>query len=155
MTMKIENPKNWSADMKALGQLIILVISIVGSVGGFGIYVGSGIYKLAEIQTLTMFQLRTLQTQMVEAQGALVESNKQREVSINGLKLELSPRIDTLETAIHIAETEASAAKQRADDMKEDLRRILALTEKNLNVNESHTDDIKATREAVAPKGTP
>ena len=39
--------------------------------------------------------------------------------------------------------------------MKEELRRILVLTEKNLNVNESHTDDIKATREAVAPKGTP
>jgi hypothetical protein len=141
MTLKLENPINWSSDAKALAQLAVLVITIIGSVGGLGIYLGD-----------IKGEINAVQYELVDEKSALKESNEQRQSSLNNLKGEVIPRIDNLERAVHAAETEASAAKQRSDDMKEDLKQLKDLAVRNLNVTESHDADIKATREAVAPK---
>lgn len=143
------NPIRWSADMKAISQLITLVITIIGSVGSLAAYLGSEIYKFAVAQTMMVQELRVVQNQLSDEKTAIIDENKQRTVSLTGLKTELVPRIQILENAINKAEQDASAARQRADDMKEDLRNLKDLATRNLSVTESHDADIRATRKAV------
>jgi peptidoglycan hydrolase CwlO-like protein len=152
MTMRVDpNPFNWSADIKALAQLIMLI----GTISGWAIYLGDKVYQFAEAQTHMIEQIKTVHAQIVEQKAEIQDTNRQREVSIAELRGNLDPRIAALEQAVHTAETEAAAAKMRADDMKEDLKQLKDLAVRNLNVTESHGADIKATREAVAPKEGP
>ena len=154
--MKLDpNPAHWSSDAKTLSHLITLVITIVGSIGGGAWYLGGKIYEFAETQTMMAQQLKDVQGQVIEAKAAAHAEGDMREKSITGLRTDMLPRIDRLEAAVQKAETEASAVRARSDDMKEDLRRILDVAQRNLNVTESHGADIKATRDAVAPKDPP
>src|SRR5271170_513707 len=156
MTMKIDaNPAHWSSDVKTLGHLIVIVTTIVGSIGGGAWYLGGRIYEFAEAQTMMLEKLKMVQTQVVEAKTAAHEEGDMRERSIAGLRLDILPRIDRLEGAVQKAETEAMQVRTSAADMKEDLRRILDVAQRNLNVTESHGADIKATRDAVVGKDAP
>lgn len=154
--MKLDpNPSHWSPDVKTLGHLVTIIITIVGSVGGGAWYLGREIYVFAEAQTRMVQQLKTVQGQVVEAKLAAHDEGETREKSITGLRSDIMPRIDRLEGAVQKAETEAAAVRTRADDMKEDLRRILDVAQRNLNVTESHGADIRATRDAVSPRDGP
>ena len=150
MSQRLEtNPFRWSPDIKALSQLVTLIVTIVGSAAGGAIYIGEQIYSFAETQT------KMVQSQVIEAKAAAHEEGNVREKSITELRVVLAPRIEKLEDAVQKAETEASAARQRIDDMKEDLRQLKDLAQRNLTVTESHGADIRATRDAVAPKDDP
>ena len=143
------NPANWSPDVKALTQLVTLIVTIAGSVGGGAFYIGDKIYDFATAQTELIQQVKNMQGQLIDESVAIKDANMQREKSLVALKNDLEPRINTLEKAIHTAENEASAAHQRADDMKETLRRLEDYATKNLAVTESHDADIRATAKAV------
>lgn len=156
MTMKIEpNPARWSPDAKALGRTFLQVFPVVVSIIGGVWYIGSGMYSVGAQQARMLDKIEVMQAQIGDAKTAIQDENKQREGAFIGLKGEISPRIDKLETAVHTAESEASAAHARADDMKRSLDRLEDLAVRNLNVSESHDADIRATRNAVAPKDDP
>jgi len=152
MTMD-PNPAHWSPDIKALSQLVTLVVTILGSVGGGAVYIGDKIYNFAEAQTELIEQVKNMQGQLVEQKSSIQDENRQRTISLDGLKGDLTPRIDKLETAVHTAENEAAAAHERADDMKKLLDRIEDLAIRNLEVSKSHDADIKATAKAVGADG--
>jgi len=156
MTSFDPNPTHWSPDLKAVSQLVTLIITIVGSVGGGSFYLGEKIYDFAEAQTLLIQQVHEMQGQLVEQRSQIQDENLQRSHSLADLKGDIVPRIAKLEEAIHVAEVEAAAARQHAEDMKETLRRLEDYASKNLAVTESHDADIKATAKAVgAEDGTP
>lgn len=148
MSMKIDpNPLHWSEDIKALGRLLTLVMTI----GGPLVYIGQGLYNFAEAQTQLIQQVRNMQEQLIDEKVQIQDANVQRERAFIGLKDDVVPRIMKLEDAIHGAEREASAAHARAEDMKEMLKKLEDYAAKNLAVTESHNADIKATRQAVDP----
>lgn len=150
MSLKLDpNPSHWSPDIKALSQLVTLVVTILGSVGGGAFYLGDKIYDFAAAQTVLLQQVREMQGQLIDQRLQIQDENTQRARALDSLKGDLTPRITKLEEAIHIAETEAAGARQRADDMKETLRRLEDYASKNLAVSESHDADIKATAKAV------
>ena len=146
------NPFNWSSNVKSLSAVVTLIVTILGSAWGATNYIGGKIYDFAAIQTRIVQQLNTMAAQILDTKSAITAEDTKREKGFEGIKSELNPRIDHLETAVHSAETEASAAKQRADDMKEQINRLTDLAQRTLNITSSHDADIKATRRAVAPK---
>src|SRR5271156_3320773 len=102
MTMKLDpNPSHWSQDVKTLGHLITIVITIIGSIAGGAWYLGGEIYKFAETQTMMVQQLRAVQGQVVEAKMAAHDEGETRERSITSLRGDILPRIDRLEGAVH------------------------------------------------------
>lgn len=159
MTLNVDpNPLHWSTDVKTIGGVLIMILTITGSAWKAADYIGGNIYRFAEIQTRTLNQLEALQKQQVDfkvdLKTNLSDENTAREKSMSGLEQALVPRIETLEKAVNVAKSEASAAKARADDMKEDLRDLKGLASQNLAVSQSHTEAITATRNVVAPKNS-
>lgn len=146
------NPFKWSQNLKTLTQGVVLISTIIGSAWGAASYIGGTIYHFAEVQTTIIQQIKGVQVQLSDAKSAVADSNTQRERALNSLEGKIVPRVDKLEDAIQDAKTEAAAAKQRVDDMKEALIEIKSLTRQSLDKAASHDDDIKATRNAVAPK---
>lgn len=146
------NPFKWSQNLKTLTQGVVLITTIIGSAWGAASYIGGKIYAFAEVQTTIVQQLHGVESQLTEAKNSIAAENRARDASLNGLKGDLAPRIDRLEGAVHDAQTEAAAAKQRVTDMTSDLADLKDLAHQNLRLSASHDDDIKATRRAVAPK---
>lgn len=146
------NPFSWSANWRAVGQLVTLVITIVSSVGGLAVYVGGGVWHVAEQQTTISQQLQRVQSELIDAKAALVAQDGAREKAIGALKSDVAPRIEDLEKSVNSVKADAAATKQRVDDMREDLLAIKGITTRTLSFTQSHDDDIRATREAVAPK---
>lgn len=146
MTNVDPNPLHWSSDIKTISAILVMVVTVIGSSWKAADYIGEKIYTFAEIQTKTLEQL-------TQVKSDIVESNRAREQSLAQLSKALLPRIDTLEKAVNAAESEASAAKARADDMKDDLRALKGLASQNLAVSVSHSEAINATRAVIAPRG--
>lgn len=142
------NPLNWSPSLRSLAALI----TVLGAIWALGESVTRAIYHFAEVQTTIVSQVRGVQVQLSETKGAIADANAQRDKSLIGLKGEIIPRIDKLEGAVHDAEREASAAKQRADDLKEQIGDLKGIAQQSLSHVRSLDDDIKATRRAVEPK---
>lgn len=156
MTLHVDpNPFHWSDDVKKVGGLVLMVITVVGSTWKGADYIGSKIYGFAEVQTKIVQRLDALQGQLtdtkVDMKTNVIDENTAREKSLAALKADVVPRIDKLEGVVGLAATEAAAAKARIDDMKADLTELKASTAAILNVTRSHDADIKATRKAVAP----
>lgn len=142
------NPFRWSANVKTMGGLLALV----GSIWGSADYIGGKIYHFAEIQTAMLAKINGVQTQLSEAKAALADENVQRDRSLGALKGEVVPRIEKLETSVSEARADTAAAKQRADDLKEQIGDIKNIALQSLGIARSHDADIRATRRAVAPK---
>lgn len=142
------NPFRWPSDMKQLLGLL----SILATIAGAANYVGGKIYEFGRGQERVENAQKATQRDVVETKASILDENHQRENAFNGLKAEVVPRISQLESAVHVAQTEASAARQRADDMKESLVELKNLAMRNLEISTSHGDDISATRNAVAPR---
>lgn len=142
------NPLHWSPSLRSLAALI----TVLGAIWALGESVTRAIYHFAEVQTTIVSQVRGVQVQIDETKSSLVEAGIQRDKAVAAIKTEIVPRIEKIEDAVHDAEREAAAAKQRADDIKEDLGALKAIAQQSLSVAKSHDEDIKATRKAVAPK---
>lgn len=82
------------------------------------------------------------------AQDHIIDHVKSAEKDIGALK---SALVDD-QRAIAQTQSDAAAAKVRVDDIKEDLKRIEALVTQNLAISQAHSEDIRATRNAVAPR---
>ena len=124
------NPFTWPSDMKNLAGVATLVITILGASWGAAESIGGKIYAYAQNQT------------------KIIES-------LEGIKKDVVPRVVKLESDIIETKTNAAAAKQRVDDMAENLKELKSLAQQNLTVSQSHSVDIKATRQAVAPSDAP
>lgn len=132
--MKIDlNPFHLSPDVKTFAG----VIGIVGSIWTAGEAISGKIYDFGKVQTRILDRL---------------ENNEKQ---IGDMKNDVVPRINLLEQATNAAKNEAAAGKQLVLDMKENLNDLRNLALQNLHLSQSHTEDIKATREAVAPKEAP
>jgi hypothetical protein len=160
VTMKIEpNPARWSPDGKALGRIFLQVFPVVTAIIGGVWFIVAGIYSVGAQQARMLDKIEVMQGQVVDARTAIGDENKQRTQALDGLKSDIGPRIAKLEDAVHKAESEASAAHQRMDDVKEQLGRIEEIGQQGLAVSRSHSsviqetrDDARATRDALVPK---
>lgn len=147
--MSVEpNPFKWSVNLKTLVGLL----AVIGSIWGGAKLGTDAIYHFAEVQTNIMNQLVGLKGQLVDQKAEMANQGAHNEHSLDVLENKITPRIDKLEIAVHSAESEASAAKARADDMKEDLHELKDIATRTFDVTQSNNADIKATRRAVAPK---
>lgn len=142
------NPLRWSPNMKTVTGLLALV----GSIWGAAVPGVQAIYHLAEVQTTVLAKIQGVQVQLSETKAALVDENVQRDKSLGALKTEIVPRIVKLEDTVSETKADAAAAKQRADDLKEQIGDLKNLARQSLDVAKSHDEDIRATRQAVAPK---
>ena len=124
------NPLRWSPDLKSLSSLITLVGAIVSSTVGGAWWIGGKIYDFSKSQTVIIQHIKSIEDGVV-------------------------PRVVKLESDIIETKTNAAAAKQRVDDMAENLKELKSLAQQNLTVSQSHSVDIKATRQAVAPSDAP
>ena len=125
------NPLQWSKDLKTLGGLLMIIITIIGTSWTAANTIAGKIYNFAEGQTLILQNIRDLDV---------------------SLKKDVIPRVSRLETDVTQTKSDAAVAKQRVDDMAGSLRDIKELSSQNLEVSRSHTDAINATRRAVAPQ---
>jgi chromosome segregation ATPase len=162
MSIKIEpNPARWSPDGKALGRVFLQVFPVVATLVGGVWYIGSLIYNVGAQQERMLDKIEMMQAQVIDAKTAIDAENKQRTQAFDALKNDITPRIGSLEGAVHKAESEASAAHERIEDVKERLVRIEELGQQGLELSRSHSsdiretrDDARATRDAVVPKDT-
>ena len=124
------NPFNWSPNIKTIGGLAAIIVTIVGASWSAADTIASKIYAFAQGQTQVIGAIEALRSD---------------------LKDDVVPRVTKLEQEIGDAKADAAATKQRVDDMGQQLGDIKTLTQQNLTLSRSHDADIKATRQAVAP----
>lgn len=124
---------NWSPDVKGVTGVVVLVTTIIGASWRAADYIGGQIYDFARGQE-----------RIVER---LDDMKKTLAMTI--------PRIEVLEHDAAIAATAAAAAKAKVEDMKEDLQVLKGIGLQNLSVSQSHSADIKATRDALSPPTQP
>jgi|HubBroStandDraft_2_1064218.scaffolds.fasta_scaffold107599_2 hypothetical protein len=124
------NPQT-SINLKLIGGVVTICVSVIGAAWSGVNAIGKMVYDFAEIQTKTLEEIKNLK---VEVHGDVV------------------PSIDKLKDAVHVAETAAAAAKQRADDMEKEMHSLEGLAKENLAVSRSHSAAIDATLQAVTPK---
>jgi septal ring factor EnvC (AmiA/AmiB activator) len=84
----------------------------------------------------------------IKIQSVIVEHVKNTEKDIGNLRDQLKSD----ERAISDTNTDAAATRARLNDVKDDLEKIESLATQNLDVSRGHDADIKATRNAVAPR---
>lgn len=113
-------------------ETILTMLTVVGSVGSAVLFLSSKIYTSAEAATMVAEEIKGLQTQIIG----------------------IVPRIERLEITVQGAQTDAATARQRADDMKETLDEVKVIAQKGLDVSNSHTPILDATRRAIAPRAT-
>jgi sensor domain CHASE-containing protein len=116
-----------SAEVRSTLNTASVIFAIVGSVATAMSWLGNKLYDNATIQTAIVEELKVTQQQL----------------SI------INPKIDLLEDAIGSAKAEALAAKQRVDDLKEDVKDLKSIGLQNLSVSNSHTPIINETNKAV------
>jgi hypothetical protein len=124
------NPQT-STNLKLTGGMVTIVITIIGAAWSGVNAIGKMVYDFAAIQTRMLDEIKNLK---IEVHGDVV------------------PSIDKLKDAVHVAETAAAAAKQRADDMENEMHSLETLAKENLAVSRSHSAAIDATLQAVTPK---
>jgi chromosome segregation ATPase len=143
---------NKSLNLKAVGAVIGIVLPITGSiVGGFG-YAGEKFYNFAEQQTRLADAVMMLNNKI---EDGLTREGKARDGVITNLREELRDVKTDLQSTKANANTAAIDAMGLETNFKnleksvDEIKSIVTQTDK---ITRSHDEDIRATRQAVAPR---
>lgn len=117
---------SWNGGTKTL----IGLLTICAFIGGSAKYLGGMVYDISAAQTRMLDRMET------------TDSN---------YKIIMS-RVSTIESNANTAAISAAKVEQKLDGFEKILDEVKSIGQKNLDVSNSHSEAITATRNAVAPR---